>query len=182
MLLPVFNGERVFIVKRNLVLTILMLLAPLVAFSQTPERKQKGRNASVEQEILKLDAELFDAIWRADVKERERIAADDLIYTTYYGSALNKAEWLAHVTKPAPQNSKQIRDDLKARVFGDTAVVTGRLTMKVVNPQSEGRIQSRYTNVYAKRQGQWKLVAAQVTEVAKHLRDFHNIDKESGTP
>ena len=168
--------------KRNLTLTILMLIAPLVTFSQTPEQKRKGAGESVEHEILKLDAELFDAVWRADVKERERIAADDLIYITYYGSALNKAEWIAHVTKPAPQNSKQIRDDLKVRVFGDTAVVSGRLTVKVVNPQSEGRIQSRYTNVYARRQGQWKLVVAQVTEVAKNLRDFYNIDKESGTP
>jgi hypothetical protein len=159
-----------------------MLIAQLVAFSQTPKQKQKGGGGSVEQEILKLDAALFDAVWRADVKERERIAAEDLIYTTYYGSALDKAEWMAHVTKPAPENSKQIRDDLKTRVFGDTVVVTGRLTMKVVSPQSEGRIQSRYTNVYAKRQGQWKLVAAQVTEVAKHLRDFHNIDKENSTP
>jgi hypothetical protein len=154
---------------------------PFTAFCQTPEPKKNESN-NVEQEILKLDAELFDAIWRADTKERERIAADDLIYTTYYGSTLNKSEWLAHVTKPTPQNSKQIRDDLKVRVFGDTVVINGRLTMKVVNPQSVGRVQSRYTNVYAKRQGQWRLVVAQVTEVAKHLRDFYNIDKESGTP
>ena len=159
---------------------IVLLLAACPVIAQTSEQKKTSEN--LEQEILKLDAELFDAISRADVVARERIAADDLIYTTYYGSALNKAEWIAHVTKPAPASSKQLRDDLRIRILGDTAIVTGRLTIKIENPQSTGRIQSRYTNVYAKRQGEWKLVAAQVTEVAKHLRDFYNIDKESGKP
>lgn len=181
MLLPLIYGKRNIAVKRNLILIVLLLTLPLIAFSQTPE-PQKSENINVEREILKLDAELFDAISRADVLARTRIAADDLIYTTHYGSALNKAEWIAHVTKPAPVSSKQLRDYLRVRILGDTAIVTGRLTIKIENPQSTGRIQARYTNVYAKRQGEWKLVAAQVTEVAKNLRDFYNIDKESDKP
>ena len=168
--------------RRNLALTILLLIVSSSVLSQTPEQKKKVENGNVKQDILKLDAELFDAISRADAAARERIAADDLIYITHYGSALNKAEWIAHVTKPAPPSSKQIRDELSVRVLGDTAIVTGRLTMKIVLPQSIGKVQSRYTNVYAKRQGQWRLITAQVTEVAKHLRDFYNIDKESGNP
>ncbi len=174
-------GEGIYTLKRTLALAILILAMPLIVFSQTPD-PGKNESSSVEQEILRLDAALFDALWRADVKDRERIAADDLIYTTYYGSALNKAEWLAHVTKPAPQNSKQIRDDLRVRLVGDTAIVNGRLMVKIVNPHSEGRGQHRYTNVYVKQQGRWKLIAAQVTGVAKHLRDFYNIDKGSGKP
>jgi ketosteroid isomerase-like protein len=125
---------------------------------------------------------LFDAVRRADVGARERIAADDLIYITHYGSALNKVEWMAHVTKPIPASSRQLRDDLRVRISGDTAIVSGRLTIKIVNPHSTGRVQSRYMNVYVRRQGEWKLVAAQVTEVAKSLRDFYNIDQESGKP
>ena len=159
---------------------IVLLLAACSVIAQTSDQKKTPEK--LEQGILKLDAELFDAIWRADVVARERIAADDLIYTTYYGSALNKVEWIAHVTKPAPASSRQLRDDLRVRILGDTAIVTGRLTIKTENPQSTGRSQSRYTNIYAKRQGEWKLVAAQVTGVAKHLRDFYNIDKESGKP
>ena len=168
--------------KRNTILTILLLIVSSFALAQTSEQKRKGESSNVEHDILKLDAELFDAISRADVEVRDRIAADDLIYITHYGSALNKAEWIAHVTKPAPPNSKQIRDELSVRILGDTAIVTGRLTMKIVLPQSIGKVQSRYINVYAKRQGQWRLITAQVTEVAKHLRDFYNIDKESGNP
>jgi ketosteroid isomerase-like protein len=171
--------KGICIVKPQLALIVLLLAACSVV-AQISEQKKPSGNA--EQEILKLDADLFDAIWRADVAARERIAADDLIYTTHYGSALNKAEWMAHVTKPAPASSKQLRDDLRVRVSGDTAIVSGRLTIKIENPHSTGRVQSRYTNVYAKRQGEWKLLAAQVTEVAKHLRDFYNIDKESGKP
>ncbi|HZG51557.1 MAG TPA: nuclear transport factor 2 family protein [Pyrinomonadaceae bacterium] len=159
---------------------IVWLLAACTVIAQTPEEKRISEN--LEQEILKVDGELLDAIWRADVKMRERIADDALIYTTYYGSVLNKAEWIAHVGKSAPASSRQIRDDLRIRISGDTAIVSGRVTVKIENPHSTGRIQSRYTNVYVKRQGEWKLIAAQVTEVKKQLRDFYNIDKESGKP
>ncbi len=159
---------------------IALLLMACSVVGQTPGQKKTTEN--LEQEILRLDAELFDAILRADVAARERIAADDLIYTTYYGSALNKVEWMAHVTKPAPASYKQLRDDLRVRILGDTVIVSGRFTIKTQSPSSTSRSQSRYTNVYAKRQGEWKLIAAQVTGVAKHLRDFYNIDKDSGKP
>ncbi|MDQ3010967.1 MAG: nuclear transport factor 2 family protein [Acidobacteriota bacterium] len=49
-------------------------------------------------------------------------------------------------------------DEVKVRVYGDTAVITGRVT-------TEEKVQSRFTRVWVKQQGRWQLVSAQSTRI-----------------
>jgi ketosteroid isomerase-like protein len=61
---------------------------------------------------------------------------------------------------------------VKVRVYGDAAVVTGRATIKgqlKTGADSAQDIsgQYRYTRVYVKQQGQWRLVSFQFAPVAQ---------------
>jgi hypothetical protein len=54
---------------------------------------------------------------------------------------------------------------MQARVFGETAVVTGRLT---VQGQDESDLpRTRFLHVYVERKGKWRLVAAHSTNLPR---------------
>jgi len=55
-------------------------------------------------------------------------------------------------------------DEIAARVFGDAAVVTARLT--AITADGSVASQSRLTHVYVKRDGRWQLAAGQGTPMA----------------
>ena len=58
-------------------------------------------------------------------------------------------------------------DEQRVRVYGETAIVTGRATTVGQSPQGKIRGQFRYTRVYVRRDGQWKLVAFQGTPISQ---------------
>ena len=56
--------------------------------------------------------------------------------------------------------------DQDVRVFGDTAISRGRLTVEFVDLEGvDRRIDQRFLRVFAKRDGNWRAVAVSVTPV-----------------
>jgi ketosteroid isomerase-like protein len=86
-----------------------------------------------------------------------------------------RAEWLAE-DRPAPGDAPRPGrtkydafevDDLRVRVYGDTAVVTGRSTPRGRDARGQemhGRY--RFLRVWVKRDGRWQVVAFQGTRIA----------------
>ena len=66
--------------------------------------------------------------------------------------------------------------DVQVRVYGDTAVVTGRALQQGVENSKDYSGENRFTRVYVKRQGHWVSVALQVTLVTKP-RDSHQTQR-----
>ena len=56
-------------------------------------------------------------------------------------------------------------DQMKAMVFGDTGVVTGRLTQKGTYEKTDLSGVFRFTDTYVRREGHWRCVASQVTRI-----------------
>jgi hypothetical protein len=54
-------------------------------------------------------------------------------------------------------------DEMKAAVYGETGIVTGKLISK----SKEGTVlgQSRFIHIYVRKEGNWKLIAGQATQV-----------------
>src|SRR6266566_2137538 len=59
-------------------------------------------------------------------------------------------------------------EDQDMRVYGDTAVITGRITLKGKYSGKEASGQYRSINVWVNQEGRWRLVANQLTLIAKH--------------
>jgi ketosteroid isomerase-like protein len=53
--------------------------------------------------------------------------------------------------------------DLKIRIYGDTAIVTGRSTQKGSENGKDYSGDYRFTRVYGKQEGRWVTVALQAT-------------------
>ena len=122
--------------------------------------------STVEEEVRELDGHRFDVLVRQDFDELERILADDLTYTHSIGWLESKDEYLATVRSRLVYRAIETTEDVNARVYGDTAVTTGRATMKVVSADQPTGLDVRFTCVYVKRNGRWQLVAWHATRLA----------------
>src|SRR4029079_891863 len=114
-----------------------------------------------EAELMQLEREIGDANVRRDKSFFEPIEADEFIFTDSAGGLTTKAEDVASLDKPAGEFKliSYAVDDMRVRVYGKTAVVTGRTTTKLQSKDREVTNRSRFTDVFVKRDGRWQLVA-----------------------
>lgn len=114
---------------------------------------------NVEQTIRRLETERSQAIARGDFATLERIYADDFSLVSTSGTVRNKAQFIADHKSGALKTESQTFADVKVRVYGDAAIVTGLMTQKGRDKGQDISGQIRYTRVYVKRNGQWQFVA-----------------------
>ena len=138
--------------KRLTAVTVLMLISATLAFSQT--------NKS-ERELLKANLEYDAAILSNNVKTLERIFADEFVYTTPDGEVRDKAQQLAFTRSGDLKFESAQSSDVKVRVYGKTAVMTGQFNAKGTFKGKNIDVRERYTAVWVKQNGRWQLVAEQ---------------------
>ena len=139
--------------------SILFYLAVLFLISTA------SAQSKAEQEVLKLNKEYEDGIARRDASVHQRLFADDYTYTPGNGSIMDRTEHMAF-TKSGTVVVESLRsEDVRARLFGNTAVVTGLWISRDKRASDkefrERRI--RYILVFVKRKGRWQIVAEQRT-------------------
>ena len=138
----------------------------LIAFGLTFTASQTRNSFNpkpkkAETELMDLERDIGAANVRRDKAFFEWIEADEFIFTDSAGGVTTKAEDVASLDKPAG-DFKLVSydvDDMKVRVYGNTAVVTGRTTTKLQSKDREVVSRSRFTDVFVKRDGRWQLVA-----------------------
>ena len=128
------------------------------------------QQSSAEQEVMQLDRELLEARRQAtkgDTTVLERILADDFIATSLNGRVTNKTQYIKNSTSPNLSFDAFSTDDVKVRVYGDGAVVTGRTTVKGHYKDEEFTTSFRYTRGFVKRNGRWQIVTSHLTPISK---------------
>jgi ketosteroid isomerase-like protein len=129
--------------------------------------KTYTERVSAEQELIKLENELNDAWINRDIAPFDRILADDYMGTDEEGNVVTKAQELANIKSGAYLSTSAVKDDIKVRVYGDAAVVTGRSTYKGQYKGKEFSSQYRWTHTWVKRAGRWQCVAGHSSEIAQ---------------
>lgn len=81
------------------------------------------------------------------------------------GDTFTRAQVLEMCRKPPVPIEAFTIADVAVRVFGDTAVVTGRTTV-TAGGASPGTVKLRFTDVFIRRSGRWLAVASQATALA----------------
>ena len=113
----------------------------------------------VEQVIRGLDNERIQAQIHADAAALKRIYADDFIGVGPSGTVRTKPQVILDFRSGALRFQSITTDDVRVRVYGNAAVETGRSTM---DGQDKGQTvprDTRFTRVWVKQQGRWRLVA-----------------------
>ena len=130
-------------------------------------REKRSQKRQVEQNLRKMTEALIQAYPKQEAAVLERILADDLTVINPDGSSGDKAGEIGGLRSGKLKLESVTNDDIKVRVFGETAVVTGRATIRGQIDGREIRDQNRYTSVFVKRRGRWQVIALQVTRVAQ---------------
>jgi len=152
--------------KRILVLAVLAMAASSVSLCQMTEDKSAPKGKA-EQELIKLEKDRAQAAVRGDTAFLEQNTADDYTFINPRGTLATKAQMLAAFKSGDIKLQSNELDDLQVRVYGDTAVLTGRSTQKGQTQGQDSSGQYRFTRVYVKRDGHWQSVAFQSTRIAE---------------
>jgi ketosteroid isomerase-like protein len=124
------------------------------------------KSGSVEQELMKLEQDWTNANVKADVAFLDRILADDWTAADQDGTVYNKTQFLTSMKSGEDVISSLVTDDMKVRVYGDTAVVTGRNTGKETLKGKDISGQYRWTDTWVKKAGRWQCVASHWSKIA----------------
>ena len=119
-----------------------------------------------ETELIELQQKLATAWLSRDRAMVERIIAPDWISTYPDGQMTDRAGVLAQVFETGVHKIHGLKiDDVKARVFGDAAVVTGRTHGVGEFEGSSYDVVIRFTDTFVRRGGQWQAVASHASLV-----------------
>ena len=106
----------------------------------------------------KLNAGYIDSVQRSDVRWFERNLAEDFLNSNPDCSLVDREGFLAQIGRPAPFTNLRA-EDVRIRVLGEVAVIHGRTRYTWPDGREAA---GRYTDVWARRNGHWLCVAAQV--------------------
>ena len=117
--------------------------------------------------LLRIEQEIGEANIRRDKSYFERIEADEFIFTDSSGGVTTKSEDLEGLDKPAGE-TKLVSynvDDARIKLYGKTAVVTGRVTSTYKNKEKQVIIKTRFTDVFVKQNCRWQIVAGHSSRI-----------------
>ena len=135
--------------------------------------KETLNPVAIEAEITKLENEWATAAQRHDASAVRKFLADDLVMTYPDGSTGSKASELSTIESGAITADSWELFDTKVTVLGpDAAFITGRSVLKNAKLKDATMKKAldisgeyRFTDVYARRNGQWLAVASQTTPI-----------------
>jgi ketosteroid isomerase-like protein len=144
--------------KRILAIAALVLVSG-VAAARPPE--------DVAQALIKLENDWAKAGLAGDAAALEKLLAPDYVYTNQDGEMASRAEMVAGIKSGTTKYDTFTVGDMKAHVYGDAAVVTGKGSLKGKENGKPIDEVIRFTDTWVKQGSQWLCAATQVTRVPK---------------
>jgi len=148
-----------------LLLFVGLLLIPTIG------RQVSGQNAAstveeTKKDVLKFEDERNQAILNRDTTTLDRMYAEEITWTMSNGDLLNKQQVLANIGSENQRLFSIQHSDRRLHVFGNTVILTATSNSSERYKDKMITVPRRFTNVYVKQDGQWKLVVHTVTPLA----------------
>lgn len=117
------------------------------------------------QEVLRLQREMMDAIRDKNAKALEPILYDDFIYRSPEGE-VGRADFLKNITAIPGRIVSVEGKDLRVRIFGEMAVMTG-VQLSIVRTDDGKELESNvvFTDIFIRRERRWRLALAHGVEL-----------------
>lgn len=137
-----------------------LLSSLLLIFSGHPFQS-RGAPENDEQSIRALEEQW---LYARDAATLDRILADEFVHPVAQGIFLTKAEHIDWYVKHLPPPTRKTRfDQLRVRIYGDTAIANGIVIASNASGKDVDR--SVFTDVFVYRDGRWQAVNAQENQV-----------------
>ena len=151
-----FKGE--YFMRITLAIALLALSATSTALGQK-QNAGSDQEKSIVQTIRQLDSDRIQAQIGADTVALNRIYADDFIGVGPSGTVRTKSQVISDFTSGGLKFQSITTDDVQVRVYGNTAVETGRSTMIGQDKNKVVPRDNRFTRVWVKLHASWQLVS-----------------------
>ena len=111
------------------------------------------------QVLQELNEGYIRSVRTSDVQWFEKHPAPEFLNTNPDGTLIDRAAFLRQIAPPCPVANLGV-EDVRIRLFGDTAIAHGRTTY--IKPDGQPGA-GRYTDTWVREGGRWLCVAAHVT-------------------
>lgn len=154
--------------------------------------------SSVERDLASAMDERHKAMIAGDTATVERLTADEYVQTDISGYVQDKSTWLNEYFRPIATLIKAGKfrwdtyeeKEVQIHMFGNTAVVTGSMALKgtgakpsghtlVESPETTFTGTLRFTRVWVKRNGNWRLAALQNALMQPSNDDRNNAGRDA---
>ncbi|MGH9769176.1 MAG: alpha/beta fold hydrolase, partial [Blastocatellia bacterium] len=128
--------------------------------SAAQSRGDQAMSNNDEMQLRKLENDWLCAYISGDKATYDRVVADDFTGTDESAIKRTKEQDRALLPAAPVPGGIALNEDVQVRLYGETAVVTGRIVTKVkVGDQEIPGFTTRFTDTWLKRQGRWQVVA-----------------------
>lgn len=137
--------------------TLIAALLTLWVFKSYVVRSQN----STETTVADLEKQRFAALVSKDYAYLDKVLAEDLYYCHSNGLIDNKTSFVQSIKEGKLTYQEMVPEELKVRVYGKTAVITGVCAAKVLSNGQQLNTRFRFTDVYVKNKVGWQMVSWQ---------------------
>ena len=116
-------------------------------------------SASDAETLKNLNRDYIRSVQNGDVRRFDEILAADFRCSNPDGSLVDRAGFLAQTARPVTISNLEAQD-VEIRMFGDVAIIHARTSYTLADGRAGA---GRYTDVWARQNGQWLCVSAHVT-------------------
>lgn len=144
---------------------ILIAIGVIILGASSASGQSIKQKTAIEQEIRKLDIAHADAVLRGDLAALDKLWTEDFRVNNPFNE-IDKAD---RIRTGAVTYSSFVRVPESVLIHGDTVIVMGGETVvpKGNSPDAGKTIKRRYTNIWMKRKGQWRLVARHASVICQ---------------
>ena len=118
-----------------------------------------------EREIIRLFADGDRALMRADVRETERIYAEDYVQSGESGKLSTRADLIRNLAAGKIRFLSMKSTGRHVRLYGDFAIVHGSEEDDIERDGETVVVKYVYMDVVVRRDGRWQIVASQLAKL-----------------
>jgi hypothetical protein len=146
-----------------------IMLALMLALGNSLAAQSSEQPPGDEEALTELLHEFMAGASRNEISAHDRFWDADLVYTSSAGERFGKAEIMQGLRDEAGRENAEPptmyrAEDIRIRLFGDSAVVAFRL---LGQPREGAATEYLNTGTFVRREGGWRAVAWQATRVPR---------------
>lgn len=115
-------------------------------------------------DVLAANAQIDAGVVKKNIKDLEKLYADDFVFTHGTGFVEGKVSWLKNVQDPEVLFLSRKQDSTQVEMHGDVALVVGRIDIERQQKEQLFKYGIWYVRVFVRRSGRWQLISHRTTK------------------
>jgi len=144
---------------------MLLFVPAVMVLAQSAPKKTTAVDPkqAIEDEVRAVESKRVAFLTTGRIDSVAAILSDDLTHTHAGGATQTKEELLAPLRSGEVGYQSMKHEDVQVRSYGDAVMMRGYTNVNVTAKGVPAAIRIRFTTIYAKEKGQWKMVVWQST-------------------